>query len=79
MHRLFTSKAKAGAHLPGGAKKVVISAPGGKDVDATIVYGVNHDSRCGREHTVVSNASCTTNCLRRWPRCCTTRSASSAA
>ncbi len=59
---LFTSKAKAGAHLGGGAKKVVISAPGGKDVDATIVYGVNH-SVLRASHTVISNASCTTNCL----------------
>ena len=59
---LFTSKAKAGAHLQGGAKKVVISAPGGEDVDATIVYGVNHDVlKSG--FTVISNASCTTNCL----------------
>ena len=59
---LFTSKAKASAHLTGGAKKVIISAPGGADVDATIVYGVNHDVlRSG--HTVISNASCTTNCL----------------
>lgn len=58
----FTSKAKASAHLEGGAKKVLISAPGGKDVDATVVYGVNHD--CLRaSHQVVSNASCTTNCL----------------
>ena len=59
---LFTSKAKAGAHLSGGAKKVLISAPGGKDVDATIVYGVNHETLTASD-TVVSNASCTTNCL----------------
>jgi glyceraldehyde 3-phosphate dehydrogenase len=59
---LFTSKAKAGAHLKGGAKKVVISAPGGEDVDATIVYGVNHQT-LKSSFTVVSNASCTTNCL----------------
>jgi glyceraldehyde 3-phosphate dehydrogenase len=59
---LFTSKEKASAHLQGGAKKVIISAPGGKDVDATIVYGVNHQS-LKASHTVISNASCTTNCL----------------
>ncbi len=59
---LFTSKAKASAHLAGGASKVVISAPGEKDVDATIVYGVNHGV-LKPGHTVVSNASCTTNCL----------------
>jgi len=59
---LFTSKAKAGAHLKGGARKVVISAPGGEDVDATIVYGVNHQV-LRSSHTVISNASCTTNCL----------------
>jgi glyceraldehyde 3-phosphate dehydrogenase len=59
---LFTTKAKAGAHLKGGAKKVVISAPGGEDVDATIVYGVNHNV-LKKDHTVISNASCTTNCL----------------
>jgi glyceraldehyde 3-phosphate dehydrogenase len=59
---LFTSKAKASAHLTAGAKKVVISAPGGEDVDATIVYGVNHHS-LKASHTVISNASCTTNCL----------------
>jgi glyceraldehyde 3-phosphate dehydrogenase len=58
----FTTKADAGRHLAGGAKKVVISAPGGKDVDATIVYGVNHQS-LKASHTVISNASCTTNCL----------------
>src|SRR5512147_841177 len=59
---LFTSKEKAGAHLKGGAKKVIISAPGGKDVDATIVYGVNHQTLKATD-TVISNASCTTNCL----------------
>jgi glyceraldehyde 3-phosphate dehydrogenase len=59
---LFTSKAKAGAHITAGAKKVVISAPAGEDVDATIVYGVNHKS-LKASHTVISNASCTTNCL----------------
>ncbi len=59
---LFTTKEKAGAHLKGGAKKVIISAPGGKDVDATIVYGVNHHT-LKASHTVISNASCTTNCL----------------
>jgi glyceraldehyde 3-phosphate dehydrogenase len=59
---LFTSKAKAGLHLNGGAKRVVISAPGEKDVDATIVYGVNHNT-LKASHTVISNASCTTNCL----------------
>jgi len=59
---LFTSKAKAGAHITGGAKRVVISAPGEKDVDATIVYGVNENT-LKASHTVISNASCTTNCL----------------
>ncbi|HEY1891597.1 MAG TPA: type I glyceraldehyde-3-phosphate dehydrogenase [Steroidobacteraceae bacterium] len=59
---LFTSKAKAGAHLKGGARRVIISAPGGEDVDATIVYGVNHDV-LKSDFTVISNASCTTNCL----------------
>ncbi len=59
---LFTSKAKAAAHLKGGAKKVIISAPGGEDVDATIVYGVNQGV-LKSSMTVISNASCTTNCL----------------
>src|ERR687896_375837 len=59
---LFTSKEKASAHLKGGAKKVIISAPGGKDVDATVVYGVN-EKTLKSAHTVISNASCTTNCL----------------
>jgi len=58
----FASKEKASAHIRAGAKKVVISAPGGKDVDATIVYGVNHESLTA-EAEVISNASCTTNCL----------------
>ncbi|MAS81809.1 MAG: type I glyceraldehyde-3-phosphate dehydrogenase [Legionellales bacterium] len=58
----FASKAKASAHLEGGAKKVIISAPGGNDIDATIVYGVNHDVLKSSD-TVISNASCTTNCL----------------
>lgn len=59
---LFTSKAKASAHITAGAKKVIISAPGGNDVDATIVYGVNHNTLKASD-TVISNASCTTNCL----------------
>ncbi len=59
---LFTSKAKASAHITAGAKKVIISAPGGEDVDATIVYGVNHTVLKASD-TVISNASCTTNCL----------------
>jgi glyceraldehyde 3-phosphate dehydrogenase len=58
----FASKEKAKAHLAGGAKKVLISAPAGKDVDATIVYGVNHHLLKNTD-VVVSNASCTTNCL----------------
>jgi len=58
----FASKEKASAHIKGGAKKVIISAPGGADVDATIVYGVNEDT-LKSSHTVISNASCTTNCL----------------
>lgn len=58
----FASKAKASAHLQGGAKKVIISAPAGNDVDATIVYGVNHEVLKASD-TVISNASCTTNCL----------------
>jgi len=59
---LFTSKAKAGAHLQAGARKVIISAPGDKDVDRTVVYGVNHQTLKASD-TVISNASCTTNCL----------------
>ena len=59
---LFASKEKASAHLTAGARKVIISAPGGKDVDATVVYGVNHGVLKASD-TVISNASCTTNCL----------------
>ena len=58
----FANKTKSTAHLQGGAKKVVISAPAGNDIDATIVYGVNEET-LKAEHTVISNASCTTNCL----------------
>ncbi len=58
----FTSKEAALKHIHAGAKKVLISAPGGSDVDATVVYGVNHDI-IKTSDTVVSNASCTTNCL----------------
>lgn len=58
----FTSKSKANVHLESGAKKVLISAPGEADVDATVVYGVNDDVITA-DMTVVSNASCTTNCL----------------
>jgi len=58
----FTTKEKASAHIKGGAKKVIISVPGGKDVDATVVFGVNQDVLKASD-TVISNASCTTNCL----------------
>ncbi|MGI9292233.1 MAG: type I glyceraldehyde-3-phosphate dehydrogenase [Gammaproteobacteria bacterium] len=58
----FASKTKAQPHLDAGAKKVLISAPAGKDVDATVVFGVNQDVLKASD-TVVSNASCTTNCL----------------
>jgi glyceraldehyde 3-phosphate dehydrogenase len=59
---LFRTKEKASPHLAAGAKKVIVSAPGGKDIDATVVYGVNHDVLKASD-TVISNASCTTNCL----------------
>ena len=59
---LFTSKAKCSAHLAAGAKKVIISAPGDKDVDRTVVFGVNHQALKASD-SVISNASCTTNCL----------------
>ena len=59
---LFASREKAAAHLQAGARKVVISAPAG-DVDLTLCYGVNHESYDPASHHVISNASCTTNCL----------------
>jgi glyceraldehyde 3-phosphate dehydrogenase len=59
---VFTDRDGAAKHLEGGAKKVVISAPG-KGVDATFVYKVNHESYDPDSHQVVSNASCTTNCI----------------
>ena len=59
---IFTNAAKAGLHLQGGAKKVIISAPATNE-DITLVLGVNADKYNPKEHTVVSNASCTTNCV----------------
>ncbi len=59
---LFRTRETAGKHVEGGAKKVIISAPGGADIDGTVVYGVNHDTLTA-DHTIISNASCTTNCL----------------
>jgi len=59
---LFRTRDTAGKHIAGGAKKVIISAPGGADIDGTFVYGVN-DDEISSKHEVISNASCTTNCL----------------
>jgi glyceraldehyde 3-phosphate dehydrogenase len=59
---LFTSREKAGMHISAGAKKVIISAPGGADVDATVVFGVNEGDLKASDQ-IISNASCTTNCL----------------
>jgi len=58
----FASREKSSAHLAAGAKKVIISAPAGTDIDATIVYGVNHQTLKASDQ-IISNASCTTNCL----------------
>ncbi|MCP4299113.1 MAG: aldehyde dehydrogenase, partial [Gammaproteobacteria bacterium] len=58
----FRTRETAGKHIEAGAKKVVISAPGGADIDGTFVYGVNHEDLTA-DHTIISNASCTTNCL----------------
>jgi glyceraldehyde 3-phosphate dehydrogenase len=59
---LFRTAETAGKHIAGGAKKVVLSAPGGADIDGTFVFGVNHQDLTAN-HTIISNASCTTNCL----------------
>ena len=59
---LFRTAETAGKHIAGGAKKVILSAPGGADIDGTFVYGVNHQDLTAN-HTIISNASCTTNCL----------------
>src|SRR5262249_27615820 len=59
---LFTDRDKAAKHLEAGARKVIISAPA-KGADFTIAYGVNHTAYDPAKHHVVSNASCTTNCL----------------
>jgi len=59
---VFTDRASAGRHLTAGANKVIISAPG-KDVDGTFVVGVNDDALNPEKHSIISNASCTTNCL----------------
>jgi len=59
---LFKDRAKAGMHLQAGAKKVIISAPGGSDIDATVVFGVNEGDLKASDQ-IISNASCTTNCL----------------
>ena len=74
---IFTARAKAQGHLDAGAKKVIISAPA-SDEDITIVLGVNDDKYDGSQN-IISNASCTTNCLGRWPRCSMMSSASSRA
>ena len=59
---LFRTRETAGKHIEAGAKKVIISAPGGADIDGTFVYGVNHEDLTA-DHAIISNASCTTNCL----------------
>ncbi len=73
---LFLDKTTAQKHIDAGAKKVLLSAPS-KDDTPMFVYGVNHQTYAGQ--AIISNASCTTNCLARWPRCSTTSGASSAA
>jgi glyceraldehyde 3-phosphate dehydrogenase len=73
---LFLTKETAQKHIDAGAKKVILSAPS-KDDTPMFVYGVNDKKYAGE--AIISNASCTTNCLARWPRCCTTSGASSAA
>jgi glyceraldehyde 3-phosphate dehydrogenase len=60
---LFTSREGAQKHLAAGASRVIISAPGGSDIDGTFCVGINTDSYDPKKHVIVSNASCTTNCL----------------
>ena len=64
----FRTRDGAALHLKGGARKVLISAPG-KGVDLTVVLGVNDGDYDPQRHDVISNASCTTNCVARWSRC----------
>ena len=71
---LFTDAKKAAAHFKGGAKKVIISAPA-RDEDITIVLGVNQEKYDPAKHNVISNASCTTNCVAPVPKCCSRISA----
>ncbi len=74
----FTARDGAEKHLAAGARKVLISAPG-KGVDFTVAYGINHEKYNPATHHILSNASCTTNCLAPVARCCSRASASSAA
>ena len=60
---IFRDKAKAGMHLQAGASRVIISAPGGSDIDGTFCVGINLDNYDSGTHRIISNASCTTNCL----------------
>ena len=73
----FTKRDDAAKHLDAGAKKVIITAPA-TEPDVTLVLGVNDDAYDPDEHHVISNASCTTNCLAPWRACSTTPSGSSA-
>jgi glyceraldehyde 3-phosphate dehydrogenase len=67
MHRHLHRQGQGSAHLTAGAKRVIVSAPA-DGADLTVVYGVNHEELT-KDHLVISNASCTTNCLAPSPRC----------